>query len=138
VEGAAGPGERGQTPEKEPQTVADEQTSDSPSQGTPPPGGSAPPVTEKPVATRRKISQYVVSVDDATGSIIKIEKIDEQTGKPREFTQEEYAVAYGFASYVAPYYAACAASLYDPLSSPAVQAYVKGISDYLKAFTSER
>ena len=129
---------RGQRPEKEPQAVADEQTPNTASEGTSPAGGEVPPVTEKPVATRRKISQYVVSVDEATGSIVKIEKMNEQTGKPRELTQEEYAAAYGFASYAAPYYAAYAASLYDPLSSPAVQAYVKGVSDYLKAFTPER
>jgi hypothetical protein len=138
VEGVAVPGETGQRPEKEPQAVADEQAPKTASEGTPPPGGTEPPVTEKPVATRRKISQYVVSVDGATGSIVKIEKLDEQTGKPKEFTQAEYAAAYSFASYAAPYYAAYAASLYDPLSSPAVQAYVKGIADYLKAFIPQR
>jgi hypothetical protein len=118
--------------------VADEHTPSTGSGGTSPAGGGKPPVTEKPVATRRKISQYVVSVDDATGSIVKIEKMDEQTGTPREFTQEEYAAAYGFASYAAPYYAAYAAALYNPLSSPAVQAYVKGIADYFKALAPER
>jgi hypothetical protein len=137
-EGWAVPGARGQSPEEEPQAMADEQTPSTGSGSTSPAGGEQPPVTEKPVATRRKISQYIVSVNDATGSIVKIEKMDEQTGKPREFTQEEYAVAYGFASYAAPYYAAYAASLYNPLSSPAVQAYVKGIADYLKALAPER
>jgi hypothetical protein len=138
VEGVAVPGETGQRPEKEPQAVADEQAPKTVSEGTPPPGGTEPPVTEKPVATRRKISQYVVSVDEVTGSIVKIEKLDEQTGKPKEFTRAEYTAAYSFASYAAPYYAAYAASLYDPLSSPAVQAYVKGIADYLKAFIPQR
>ena len=135
------PGESEQRPEEESQAVAEEQTHNTSNEGTPPPGEQEPsltPVTEKPVAIRRKISQYVVSVDDATGAIVRIETLDEKTGKPREFTQEEYAAAYGFASYVAPYYAAYTASLYDPLSSPAAQAYLKGISDYLKAFTTGR
>ncbi|HSF33877.1 MAG TPA: hypothetical protein VLK82_25900 [Candidatus Tectomicrobia bacterium] len=152
VEGAAGPGERGQRPEKESQVVAEEQPPNTSSENSPS-ASEKVPVTEKPVPSRRpatprsapsrgaisrKISQYVVSVDDATGSIVKIEKLDEKTGKSREFTQQEYTAAYSFASCAAPYYAAYAASLYDPLSSPAVQAYVKAIADYLKAFAPGR
>jgi hypothetical protein len=135
------PGESGQRPEEEFQAMAEEHIHNTSNGGTPSPGEKEPsitPVTEKPVALRRKISQYVVSVDDATGAIVRIETLDEKTGQPREFTQEEYAAAYGFASYVAPYYAAYTASLYDPLSSAAVQAYLKGISDYLKTFSAGR
>jgi hypothetical protein len=109
-----------------------------PVEGIPPAGEKEAPVTEKPVATRRKISQYVVSVDDATGCIIKMEKQDEKTGERKEFTQQEYAAAYACGSSAAPYYAAYAASLYDPVSSPAVQAYLKSISDYIKASTVKR
>lgn len=93
------------------------------------------PVTERPVASRRKISEYVVSVDDETGAIVKIERVDEDTNARTELTQDEYAAAYAFASYAAPYYASYAASLYDPLSSPAAQAYLKTISNYAKAVT---
>lgn len=134
-EGMAVPGEREQRPEKEPQAVTEGQPHNISREGTPPPGGAAPPVTEKPVATRRKISQYVVSVDDATGSITKIEKLDEKTGERKQFNQGDYVAAYGCANYAAPHYAAYAASLNDPLSSPAVQAYLKGIADYVRAFT---
>jgi hypothetical protein len=138
VEDVAVPGEREQEPREEPQAVAEEQRRNTSREGTPPPGGQEPPVTEKPIATRRKISQYVVSVDDVTGSIVKIEKLDEQTGERKELTQEEAAAACCFASYGAPYYGAYTTSLYESLSSPSVQAYLKGISDYVKAFTGGR
>jgi hypothetical protein len=145
---AAEPDDGGWRPEKESQVVAEEQAPNTSSEETTSPGPKVP-VTEKPVPTRRpaasrsatprsatsrKISQYVVSVDDATGGIVKIEKLDEQTGESREFTAEEYTAAYSFASCAAPYYAAYAASLYDPLSSVAVQEYMKAMADYLRAF----
>jgi hypothetical protein len=94
-------------------------------------------VTEKPVPTRSKTSQYVVSVDDATGFVVKIEKLDDETGQRREFTQDEYMAAYASMSSAMPYYAAYAASLYDPQSSPAMQAYFMALSDYVKAFTKK-
>jgi hypothetical protein len=138
AEDVAVPGEREQEPREEPQAVAEQQRPNTSSEGTPPPGGQEPPVTEKPVATRRKISQYVVSVDDATGSIVKIEKLDERTGERRELTPEEAAAACCAASYGAPYYAGYTTLLYDSLSVPSVQVYLKTISDYVKAFTGER
>jgi hypothetical protein len=139
VKGVAAAGENEQKPEKEePQAMAEEQKNTPSSEGIRSAGEKEAPVTEKPVATRRKILQYVVSVDDATGCIVKMEKQDEKTGERKEFTQQEYAAAYAFGSYAAPYYAAYAASLYDPVSSPAVQAYLKSISDYIKACTVKR
>jgi len=105
--------------------------------GTSPPGGQEPRVTERPVATQRRISQYVLSVEDATGAIAKIEKLDER-GQRNELTQEEYAAAYSFAGYIAPYYTMYAASLYDPLSNPVLQAYLKAIADYMRTLTQRR
>lgn len=151
------PSAREPRPAEEPQAGAEDPTVTSPSADTPAPGEpqapvtehpvatrpgeSQPSATEKPVVTRRHIAQYVVSVDDATGTIVKIEKVDGQTGQPKEFTPEEYAAAYSFASYAgygAPYGAQYAAPLYAPLSNPTVQAYLKAMSDYLKAFTAQR
>ena len=94
--------------------------------------------TETPVPTRRKVSRYIISVEDATGTIIKMERIDEKSGKAQELTKEEYAAAYSAASYSSPYYAASAAMFYDPTTSPAMQAYtayIKTISDYLKTLS---
>jgi len=137
-EEVAVPSVREQQPDKEPQAVADEHPPDSTSAGPPPAGEQGPPVTEKPVATRRPISHYVVSVDDTTGSIVKIEKLDEQTGERKRLTQADYVAAYGRAASAAPPYAANAASLYRSLSSPVMEAYVKVIADYIKAFTGQR
>jgi hypothetical protein len=95
-------------------------------------------VTEKPVPSQRKISKYVASVDDATGYLIKIEKLDEKTGEPRALSTEECAAA---SAYAAPYYADYAASLYGAMSSPATHlhhAYLKAISDYVKMFSQKR
>ena len=89
--------------------------------------------TEKPVATSRTLSQFVISVDDGTGAIIKIERLDDETNERTELSREEYVAAYSHAYFAAPYYASYAASLYDPLSSPDAQAYLKFISDYAKA-----
>jgi hypothetical protein len=81
--------------------------------------------------------EYVVSVDATTGSIVKIEKLDEKTQERKEFTENEYAAAYAFGSSAAPYYAAYAACLYDPWSSPAVQNYLKS-KGYIKASIVKR
>jgi hypothetical protein len=93
------------------------------------------PPTERPVPSERRLSQYVLSVDDSTGAIVKIEKLDPEAGARTELTREEYAAAYSYAFYAAPFYASYAASLYDPLDDPAAQAYLKGITDYAKSLT---
>jgi hypothetical protein len=94
--------------------------------------------TEKPVPTKKKVSRYTVYVDDATGLVEKIEKMDEKTGQGKELSQQEYASVYAFSSTGSPLYGAYGAygaPHQDPLSSPAIQAYFKGISDYVKALT---
>jgi hypothetical protein len=128
------PGESNQTAEREPEAVADEST---PSVD---PGASLPdvpeaPVTEKPVAQQRGVVQYVVSVDESTGLIVKVEKQDEE-GTPKELSEEEYLAAFAYASYAAPYYAAYTSSLYDPLSTPAGQAYLKAVIDVWKSLAA--
>ena len=77
-----------------------------------------------------------MSVDDATGVIVKIEKLDDDTDERKELSRDEYAAAYTYAAYAAPYYASYAASLYDPLASPAAQSYLKSIADYAKSLTA--
>ncbi len=120
--------------------------------GTPP--ASKPPaslpVTEKPVPPVKKITEYVVSIDDATGAAVKIEKIDPKTGQRRELTPEEYSGAYSFTSTgdayiaafaepsVAPSFAAFATTPYTPSSDAVMEAYFKGIMDYFKALTGMR
>jgi hypothetical protein len=94
------------------------------------------PATEKPSGpSARKVSRYTVLVEDDTGVIARIEKVDPKTQQSRELTAEEYGLAYAFASYSAPYYASLAASMFDPLNSAVVRAYYKGLSDYVKALT---
>lgn len=96
--------------------------------------GSEKLATEMPVPTVRRISQYLVSVDDTTGTVVRIEKVDPDKGDKKELSQDEYAAAYAYAGYSAPYYATYAASLYDPLSDPAIQTYMKAAADYAKAY----
>jgi hypothetical protein len=103
-------------------------------------GVKEPPVTEKPVESKKKISKFLVSVDDSNGVVVKIEKLDEKTNKYTELTPDEYGAAYAAASYSAPYYAAQAASMYDPLDSPEAQyylAYLKAISDYVQSINEK-
>jgi len=104
-----------------------------------PPPKRSPLATDTPVANKGGgASKYVISVDDASGFAVKIEKLDEKTGNRSELSLEEYAAAYSFAAYSAPFYAAYAASLYDPYEDPAVKGYYQALADYVKAFTVKR
>jgi len=47
------------------------------------------PVTEKPVPTEAKTSEYVVTVDDSSGAVVKIEEVSEKSGERREFSGRE-------------------------------------------------
>lgn len=96
--------------------------------------------TERPVpsAPEKKTSEYVVTVDNQTGMPVKIEKLDEGTGRREELTAEEYgqAMAYASLSY-APFYGnqvPTSAAEADTL----MQAYYQGVADYLNALTSNR
>ena len=96
------------------------------------PGNGTSPRPPRP-ARRRGLATYVVAVDETTGLAVKIERLDEQTGARRELSLEEYASAYAFAGYAAPFYAAYAATLVDPYDHPAMRAYYKGLADYTRA-----
>lgn len=103
-------------------------------------GDKERPATEKPIPSQSRLTQYIVSVDEM-GYARKIEKLNEATGERKELSNEEYAAAYSLASSVAPYYAHCATTMYDPLHSAAMQNYVKSVSDYLeylKTLTQKR
>ena len=101
-----------------------------------------PLATEKPVPSVpvKKTSQYVITVDNTTGLAVKIEKLDEDTGERTELTKSEYAQAQSGASLAAaPFYAGYGGSApaVSPMESSAlIQAYYRGIADYLNALTS--
>jgi hypothetical protein len=101
---------------KEIKVMAEEKPSEKSNQNTPtqPPPGVASgelsgkdktegiPVTEKPVPQKRELSRYVLSVDKAGGTVVKIEKMDDQTGKTEELSRDEYAAAFASAAYPSP------------------------------------
>jgi hypothetical protein len=94
-------------------------------------------VTEKPVPTERTVAQFVVSVDATTGAIVKIEDLDETTGQRREFTPEEYAAAYAFAGYAAPYYAMYASAFLDLTAPPTADTYIKALAQYARSVSGK-
>jgi hypothetical protein len=99
--------------------------------------------TEAPVpsAPRKKTSQYVVTVDNQTGLPVKIEKLDEATGKRKELTKQEYEQSLAYAGL-------STASVFGGLEGSAqassastddmVQAYYQGVADYINALTSNK
>jgi hypothetical protein len=95
------------------------------------------PVTEKPVPPRAGITQYVVSVDDATGSILKVEKLDSKTGARRALSSGEFERA-ASASTGGGSFAAVATTAPDPYGAAALEAYYRGVMDYFKALTGNR
>ena len=101
--------------------------------------------TEQPVPgpPPKKTTEYVVTVDNQTGMPVKIEKLDEDTGKRKELSAEEYAQAMLYSSLSqTPYYAGVAAAAPPPASASdtdaLVQAYYQGVADYINALTSSR
>jgi len=102
----------------------------------PPPEAAAPP-SEKPVASAKpKTSEYVVTIDDATGATIKIEKLSEG-GTRKELTPEEYSGAAAYVSGLASqYYTASSPTPYSSQDIAAARAYYQGVVDYLDALSS--
>lgn len=109
------------------------------------------PATERPVfsAPAPRTSEYVVTVDNQTRLPIKVEKIDPKTGKRRELSKEEYAGIYpagrppGAPRPAEAKRPASAASFSATASTPTpaeytalVEAYYRGVADYIKAITS--
>lgn len=77
-------------------------------------------------------SQYVVTIDNATGIPMKIEMLDTLTSKRKELTAAEYALAAGFSS---------GTEASPPLSvsdaNAVVEAYYRGVTDYLEAISKK-
>jgi hypothetical protein len=99
--------------------------------------------SEQPVpsAPQKKTTQYVVTVDNQTGAPVKIEKLDDATGKRKELTAEEYGQAMLYASLSqTPYYGSTAGQA--PASATGAnaltQAYYQGVADYINALTSNK
>ena len=106
------------------------------------PASSAPEAlaSEQPVPSTplKKTSQYVVTIDNQTGLPVKIEKIDGDTGKRKELTNEEYGQAFAFGG-LPPAPAGEMESLAQESSTETealVNAYYQGIADYINALTS--
>ncbi len=88
--------------------------------------------TERParVTPEKRTSQYVVTVDNQTGMTVKIERLDEATGRRKELSTEEYGQAMAYAG--AGQDVSASAGDADAL----VQAYYRGLADYFNALTS--
>lgn len=137
----------------------------------PPPGEPAkpplPPSAQKPLATEipvllgpvKKHTVYVVTIDNTTGAPVKIESLDEATGKRKELSLQQYAQALissgmvslpgsafslsaGMSSYAfaLPFSAGLSgyASPYAAEGDPTLQAYYQGMIDYLTATASRK
>jgi hypothetical protein len=97
--------------------------------------------TEQPVpsAPQEKTSQYVVTVDNKTGLLVKIEKLDEVTNERKELSQEEYERA-GMSANLSssPSEAGFEPNALPPSaeSDPLLAAYYQGVADYFNALTS--
>jgi hypothetical protein len=97
--------------------------------------------TEKPIpnVSEKRQSQYVVTVDNRTGGVLKIEKLDSDTSERKELTADEYAGVLAYANLSSPYLAGLGAyAMSQPVlgSVSAVQAYYRGLADYFYALSS--
>jgi hypothetical protein len=121
--------------------VTDKETSEEQPQRRASSARSTPeaPVTEKAVPATpptQTFSQYVVTVDDQTGTVTKIEKLTPETGERKELSADEYAASFVCAVAGAQYAAAPYAVMTGAASSEndaLVLAYFQGVADYLKA-----
>ena len=128
-----------------------------PAEGGRPDEAAAPAAalpTERPVPSRRPAplseppaptpapaaatSDYVLTVDEATGYVTACERLDRQTGERRPLTNEECALAMTFAALGAGRlpFAASAGHAFATGSDPSagiIQAYYTGALDYLNA-----
>lgn len=88
----------------------------------------SPPVTEKPaeVPALEMTSEYVVTVNNLTGLLAKIEKVDGATGSRAELSADEYTQTLGYPS----------PSAYADQMFAQVQLYYQGLSDYVNAMSA--
>jgi hypothetical protein len=107
------------------------------------------------VGPPKKNSVYVVTIDNTTGALVKIETLDEDSSKRKELSAAQYAqvivrsgamgslLATGMSRYASsplgamsssPYTYAMGGSpyAYAANGNPAVQAYFRGMMDYLQ------
>jgi len=122
-----------------------------------PPSGTTPKkasATEKPVikAESKNTAQYVVTMDNATGRVLKIETLNSDTGERKELTAAEYAQSTAYANLAqtpynapgnlgqTPYYVGYGAfgPSYSAASLKLAEAYYGAIGNYWKALTSQR
>lgn len=132
------------------------------SPGEEPPKSDKSPVTEKPptVPPPPPTSLYVVEVDNKSGVAIRIDHFNEKTGDRKELTDQEYKRIFPYARPArrpAPAVKPVTTSLTRAGNMPAlkgrpaqttsrttfsadktelVEAYYRGVADYIKALTS--
>jgi len=101
------------------------------------PPESKTPATEKPVQLPppKRTSQYVVTIETATGLPTKIEKLDADTGEKRELSQSEYLQLGSTYTnpYTNPLTSGFTESATPGTSEDVTTAYYRGVIDYLKA-----
>jgi hypothetical protein len=82
----------------------------------------------------KKNSMYVVTFDNATGALVKIEALDEETGKRKELSRAQYAQAIiGGGAMGWPLYGAMASSLSRYAGEPAYAAGFRAMVSPLAA-----
>jgi hypothetical protein len=122
------------------QTETSKQETGTPRQGTDTSSSTLQALpTEKPVLTQRPTkvtSQYVVTVNNQTGSIAKVERLDEVTGERTELSQAELAQIASMAGMDAGTTPTTATST-SPIQAY-YQAYYQGYADYLQSVFPSR
>lgn len=104
---------------------------------------SEPSVTEKPamMGPPPRTTEYVVTVDNRSGIPVKIEKLDEKTAARTELSEAEYAAMMlggrprtaAFGSAAPGPFLATAPPPAAPVNQALVDAYYRGVADYIKA-----
>ena len=102
-------------------------------------GTAEVPATEKPIynVPVKETSAYVVTVDNRTGHVTKIERLNEEGGERKEISAAEYAYLltyWGLAipSTVAP--GGLSATSSTSQTHPLVQSYLQGMIDYYNTY----
>lgn len=143
--------------------VAPKPANEAKSPGGEPPKSDKSPATEKPpvIGPPPPVSLYVVEVDNKTGVAIRIEHFDEKTGERKELTDQEYKRIYPFGRpgrrpIAAAKQAEASVSgtgtgmptlksrstqtasrtTFSAENTELVEAYCRGVADYIKTLTS--
>ena len=70
--------------------------------------------------------EWIVTAKRDTGEVVKVERVDEETGERHELTAADYLAAYGMDPSADPYLAAWSAYYGDPYQAGAVDPYSGG------------